>query len=223
MLLSLDLGFVNTGYVVVSERGLETYGTITTSKTTNKQGRVSDDNVNRCSHIATEINKLVTHYGIRGIMGELPSGGTQSSSAAKAMSLVTGCVGACVAILDLPCEWCTPLQTKMALCGSKTASKQNMMEKAVEIMRGGSEKKANGVQYWMPLVSGKQGPRMFGAAFEHVADSLGAFMALESGLLVRLMKVMPLSGGPRSCLSKKHSKYSKELPPRRPQRTKPRS
>ena len=30
MLLSLDLGFVNTGYVVVSERGLETYGTITT-------------------------------------------------------------------------------------------------------------------------------------------------------------------------------------------------
>ena len=61
MLLSLDLGFANTGYVVVSERGLETYGTITTSKTTNRQGRVSDDNVNRCSHIATEINKLVTH------------------------------------------------------------------------------------------------------------------------------------------------------------------
>ena len=223
MLLSLDLGFVNTGYVIVSARGLETYGTIITSKTTNKQGRVADDNLSRCVHIATELKRLAIGYDIDGIMGELPSGGTQSSSAAKAMSLVTGCVGACVALLDLPCEWCTPLQTKMALCGTKTASKQDMMEKAVEVMRGGSEKKANGVQYWMPLVGDRKGPAMFGSTFEHVADALGAFMALESGLLVKLTKVKPLSEGSRKCLSAKRSKSSTQSPPPRPQRTKRRS
>lgn len=221
MLLSLDLGFVNTGYIVVSERGLESYGVISTQKTTNKQGRVADDNVNRCSHIASEINKLVIHYGIRGVMGELPSGGSQSSSAAAAMALATGCLGACVAILDLPCEWCTPTQTKVALCQTKTASKGDMMEKAVKATDGGMEKRANGVQYWMKLASGKDGPIFYGSSFEHIADALGAYMALENGLLVKIMKAKTLSGGV-TCLSGKPAKSLTASQERRPQRTRPR-
>ena len=222
MLLSLDLGFINTGYVLVSSRGLEDYGVISTQKTTNKQGRVADDNLDRCSSIAVNLNKIVVNYGVLGVMGELPSGGAQSARAAAAMSLVTGCLGACVAILNLPCEWCTPTQTKMALCGTKTASKQDMMEKATKVTGGNFEKVGNGVQYWMRLWSGKKGPIMYGASFEHVADALGAYMALENGMLVKVMKTQTLSGE-RRCLSEKRSKSSKELPPRRPQRTKPRS
>lgn len=222
MLLSLDLGFVNTGYIIMGPDGLEAYGVISTQKTTNKQGRVADDNIDRCCVIARKINELVAHYGIVGVLGELPSGGAQSSSAAKAMSLVTGCIGACVAVLNLPCEWCTPTQTKVALSGNKTASKQDMMEKATRVTGGGYEKKANGIQYWMPLASGKRGPVMYGSSFEHVADALGAYMALENGLLVKIMKVKTLSGETK-CLSKKPAKSSNRSQARRPQRTKPRS
>lgn len=223
MLLSLDLGFVNTGYVLVSSRGLETYGVISTQKTTNKQGRVADDNLDRCSRIAHSINNIVVNYGVMGVVGELPSGGAQSARAAAAMSLVTGCLGACIAILNLPCEWCTPTQTKMALYGTKTASKQDMMEKATKVTSGGFEKVGNGVQYWMRLWSGKKGPIMYGASFEHVADALGAYMALENGMLVKVMKTQTLTEGKIVWPSEKRSKSSKELPPRRPQRTKPRS
>lgn len=209
VLMALDLGFANTGYVLVSERGIEGYGVISTSKTTHKQGRIADDNVNRCAVIATEIRRIVEDYGVRGIVGELPSGGAQSSTAARAMALVAGCVGACVALLDLPCEWCTPTETKVALCGTKTASKKDMMEKAVTVVGGEMAVRANGTCYWMPLSSGVEGPTLYGSSFEHVADALGAFMALENGLLVKLMKVKPLSKGVDLCVSGNSKKRSK--------------
>lgn len=167
MLLSLDVGFRNMGWVVFHGGKIFACGVIETEKARNKQTRVADDNAWRSAELAKGLQEIIQTYNVRGVIGELPSGGAQNAIAMSQMSMATAVASAVCALLDIPCEWVSPGDLKKALVGKRSASKEEIM-----IRVRGLYPEAD-----FPMTKGK---------FEHVADAVGAYHALKNGNLVRL-------------------------------------
>lgn len=172
MILALDVGFRSLGYAVFDTNGDPVAcGVIRTEKSSKKlKVRTADDNALRAGKIARELKEVIDTHQVRGIVGELPSGGAQSARAMSQMSMATAIVATICELCDLPSEWATPADVKVALTGSKTASKDECMDAARRCFQ------------WKGLkVPGAK------AEFEHIADACGAFKALATGNLVRLI------------------------------------
>lgn len=168
-LLSLDVGMRGCGWVVFDASDPLACGTIVTEKDKRKTVRQSDDNAHRAAVLATGIRTICRNYQVAGIIGELPSGGALSAKAMKHMALATGVVAATAAVLDIPVEWTDPNSVKLALCGYRSASKDEMMNAA---------KAKFGDLAMFPKQKGN---------FEHIADALGVFLAMQSSNLVRML------------------------------------
>ena len=181
-ILSLDVGFSSTGYVVWENKKPVVCGVIKTEATTKKTTRVSDDNANRSMELASALNEIIKKHNVKGIVGELPHGGAQSARAIAHMALATGIVSAVAAVCNVPCEWCTPVENKKTLAGSKSASKVDMMNAAIDKCNGTKRSSGRGVYY--KLTEEDEFPA---SSFEHIADAVGAYYALENGTLVRLL------------------------------------
>lgn len=180
-ILSLDVGFSSTGYVVWEDNKPIACGVIKTETTTKKSTRVADDNASRSMEMANALNGIIKRYQVKGIVGELPSGGAQSARAIAHMALATGIVSSVAAVTGVPCEWCTPIENKKRLAGSKSASKVDMMNAAIDKCGGTKRSSGRGVYY--KLVD-EEFPA---SSFEHIADAVGAYYALENCTLVRLL------------------------------------
>jgi len=167
MLLSVDAGFKKLGWAVFDKGVPVAWGIIKTEKSTKKTTRMADDNAYRCGQIARKLLQIIGNYKCTGIVGELPSGGSKSSSAARSMGLATGIAGTLVGILDLPAEWCTPGEVKIAVTGKVKASKDEVMDG----IRGRFS------QCDFPKTK---------TGFEDIADACGAYLALRNGNLVKL-------------------------------------
>lgn len=167
---------------------------IETEKSKKKTTRVADDYAYRSAQLANDLKGIVTEYGIKGVVGELPSGGAQSAKAMVQMNMATAIVAATMALLNIPVEWCTPEEVKKAATGFRSANKIMMMKAVIEFFGGKviekpvkckvSKNYPDGIRMdykWKFLnevwPSGK---------FEHIADSLGAMMALKDGNMVRM-------------------------------------
>lgn len=181
MLLSLDVGFSNTGWSIWENGRLIKCGVIETEKSNRKSARVADDNAERSAKIAREIRALVDENFIQGIVGELPSSGGQSARAISHMAMATACIAASAALLNIPVEWTTPNEVKVAMTGMRSASKREMMDEAIKRIPGAQcEKEKRALWFVIPGVG-----RFCAGTFEHIADSIGAYFALRDGLLVR--------------------------------------
>lgn len=166
MLLTLDIAFKNLGWAMLDKGVIVDYGTIRTEKTKKKNVLVSDDKATRAATIALELHDIINKYNPGGIVGELPSG-SQNASAANLLGWASGIVVGLAAYHNLPCEWISEGDSKKAALGVRSATKESMMTWAAETF---------------PNIK-------FPAAkchFEHVADSLGAYNGLKSGVLVRM-------------------------------------
>jgi len=168
-LLSLDVGFKNLGYVVLEKGTVIACGTIISEKSQKKTTRTSDDYYARSCKIAGDLKGVIEEYDIKGILGELPTGGAQSMKAAVMMCMATSIVASVATLLKIPCEWTTPNEVKLAVCGYRSATKDEIME----------------------TIKGKfpESAHLFPKAktyFEHIADAIGAYMALKEGNLVRM-------------------------------------
>ena len=167
MILALDVGFAKMGWCVF-DAGIPTeFGIIKTLKTAKKNIRVSDDRATRAAFMAMELKNIIEDHEIQGCIGELPSGGAKSAQAMAYMSAGTALTSAVLSVLGIPVEWTTPMEGKMAMCGKRNASKNEMMD-AVREMYPGVD--------W-PTIKAK---------FEDVADAVGAFEAGKNGNLARL-------------------------------------
>lgn len=169
-LLALDVGFKSTGYAVIEKGAVVVCGTIITEKSTKKTTRTADDYYARSSRLAMELECIIDKYEVKGIVGELPTGGAQSAKAAVMMGMATAVVAAVASLKNVPCEWCTPTEVKLAVSGCRSASKDEMMDNVRGIFAGKGDDK-------FPKAK---------AYFEHIADALGAYMALKGGNLVRI-------------------------------------
>jgi Holliday junction resolvasome RuvABC endonuclease subunit len=171
-IMALDVGFRNMGVVIfdpVSDQPIAVR-TIKTEPSHKKlQVRKADDNSRRAAEMARELSDMIDRYNVRGAVGELPSGGSKSHAAATQMAAATAVAAAVLELKGIPTEWSTPTEGKVALCGSKTASKEEMMAKARELY---------GDMIDLPKAK---------AEFEHIADAMAAYLAQKNGNIKRLL------------------------------------
>jgi Holliday junction resolvasome RuvABC endonuclease subunit len=167
-ILTLDVGFRATGWAVCGPDGPVACGVIRTEPSAKKlKVRTADDYSIRAAKMARELHNIIRAYNVARVIGELPSGGAQNARAMAMMNMATAVVAAVVELNELPSEWATPGDVKLALCGKKSASKDDMMNKARAVW---------GHQCEFPAVK---------AEFEHIADACGAWSALKYGSIVR--------------------------------------
>jgi len=184
-LLSLDIAFSNLGFTVWQKGKPIDAGVIKTEKTKVKGKLVSDDNSERCKIIVHALNDLFALHGIKGVIGEMPSG-SQSSNAAKAQGLITGVVVAVCETNGIPVEWCTQQAVKKAICGQLSASKRETnlaVAKRLDIKVTsetiGKRKHPEFKFYFLSMIIPE-------GEWEHIADSIGTYWALKGGNLVKL-------------------------------------
>jgi len=178
MLLSLDVGFANMGWVLFQGGEIIDCGVIRTEKSQKKGTRVADDHAYRSTVLAINLERIIMKNAVEGIIGELPSGGAQSAKAMAFMSSATSIVAVVGTLKKLPMEWTTPNEVKKALAGVKNASKEIMMEKAKREFGF----YIDGNVYRNPNVD-KKFPK---GEFEHIADACGVYLALQNDNLVKM-------------------------------------
>ena len=192
MLISLDIAFKNIGWTLWENKLPVMAGVIQTEKTKNKQALVCDDNAYRCSVAARMLQEIIQKHSVKAIIGESPMG-SQSAAAAKSSGLAIGIVATTACLLDLPIEFCTPDSVKKAVTGRKDASKDDIMDRIIEIY--GGSKTINTVHVMKGKRAGKEseyvdysflGGTWPKGTFEHIADSCGAYLALQDNNLVRM-------------------------------------
>ena len=186
--MCLDVAFAHVGVAVV---GYPVAGgapmirhthTITTTKSDKKLAvRSANDSVRRCQEAFTALMDTAKAYSVVGLIAELPTGGSKSSAAARAMGMGAA-VAACFSeTLDLPTEWTTPEMGKVALSGHKNASKVEMKENAAKLWPASTK----GFHFKRKSSRSKNKEPEWDDNYEHVADALGAFMAAKGGFVER--------------------------------------
>lgn len=164
--IGIDAGFTHTGVVVFQAvDGRLTYicgETFVSEKSEKKkQVRVADDDADRIMKLILEMDKFLSESGCYDnemyCVIELPSAGAQGARALRAMALITGAIVTYVTLKNIPVEYVTPNDVKIAVIGKKTASKDEIMNK-IRKMLG---------KYELPKTKDK---------FEHIADAVGAIL-----------------------------------------------
>jgi len=176
MLLSLDVGFAAMGWVLFDQGEIYDCGVIRTEKTQKKNTRVADDHAHRSAVLAEQLRRIIQTNKVKGIIGELPSGGALSAKAMAFMASATSIVAAVGALMVCPMEWTTPGEVKKVLAGHRSASKEIMMAKAAEMFGF----KEEGKKFFMDGESFNKGD------FEHIADAIGVYVALKNDNLVKM-------------------------------------
>lgn len=171
--LGIDIGFAHTGLALIEGYRVVHSTVISTQKSDRKKElRVADDDAERCQLLTRSLVQYIQEYQPDGVIVELPTGGSQGARANRAMGMATGVIAAVVEILQVPTEWVTPTEVKMAACGRRDASKEDV-QKAVLRHYEWQEK-----------------PRK-PSDFEHAADAAAAVWAAEHGLLLRTLRSLP--------------------------------
>lgn len=117
MLLSLDLAFEHIGWSVFHEKHPIDMGMIHVPKSGKKTVRVADERADRCAAMVGQLMDIIFKHKIPGIIGELPSG-SQNAVAANLLGWANGSVVSLCRILNLPAEWVSPNDVKLAVAGN---------------------------------------------------------------------------------------------------------
>lgn len=188
-LLSLDVGFAKTGWSVFRNGQPMACGVSYQPKSAKKSARTADESVIRAGILCTNLRDIIRRYDCKAVIGELPSGGAQSSCAMRDMASATCAVAGLVACLDLPCEWCTPTDVKVAATGLKSGTKEEIMLAVAErygwrvTLKEFKNKNGSTVKRYTFGVFGRKYP---GGIFEDIADSIAAYWALKASNMVKM-------------------------------------
>ena len=172
LILGIDAGFTHMGVVVVDwpAKRIVYKDTMQTKKSAGKRGlRVADDDAERCQYLVRALLAVLRDWQPAGAVVELPSGGSQSARAHRAMGMSTAIVAAVLEMGGIPTEWVTPMAVKKETTGHVHASKQDV-QSAVSTL------------FTWPDV------RTPATVFEHQADAAAAVWAARHGVLVRMLE-----------------------------------
>jgi len=171
--LFLDIGYANTGAVVIDITpsgygGIVSAECFTTKPVKSKTMRYAVSAVRGCKELYVW---LKTFFGISVVGVELPHGGGKSAKAVRAMAYATAVVACLEATWkDIPFVYVSPEDAKFALCGSKRASKEDMVEAArVRYSTYGG----------FPEAKNKM---------EHIADAIGVSEAIKDDQILRMLR-----------------------------------
>jgi Holliday junction resolvasome RuvABC endonuclease subunit len=126
--LALDPGFASCGFAVLMDDTIATMGIVRTQKDSRKQTLATEDNFARARFIAREIRTLIDRFAINVLAFESYSAPRNASTAGK-VALCYGVLADIAAERDLAVVMVTPQRIKKAVCGSKSASKEEIIEK----------------------------------------------------------------------------------------------
>jgi Holliday junction resolvasome RuvABC endonuclease subunit len=169
-IMGIDAGFNGMGVLVVEGRTVLFAGSSLTQAAAKKRKvRVADDDTARCQDHARYLQGVIAQYDPVGIICEMPSGGAQSSRAARTMGMATAIVAAVAELDSLPLEVTTPMEGKKAATRCRDATKQQVELGVRDAFDWGS---------WMPKIAAER---------EHVCDAAAAILAAEGGVLIRTL------------------------------------
>lgn len=180
--IAVDAGFQCMGVSIIDvekHSDIPVFWTADRTKknTTKTRGlRVADDDARRASALADALFSHFVAYRPNAIVVELPTGGAQGARANRCMGFASGIIVAVTrapGIYNLPVEWVTPRAVKLAAAKKSDASKEEV--------QAGVEKVFPGKIPWGTIPMWAQ---------EHIADSLGAFLAFRDSNIYKLLKSM---------------------------------
>lgn len=179
-LAGIDIGFSNTGIVILSvpEFKLIFAKTISTEKSNKKRGlRVADDDILRLNVIVNELSKILSIYSGNILLAvELPTGGARGARPNRCMGLATGIIGTIMNIYHYPVHWVAPNEVKKEVVGKNNASKDEIKIQVCRLLSGNYENiiigKRKEIKYNF-LINGES-KDFFSGEFEHIADAYGA-------------------------------------------------
>lgn len=171
--LALDVGFASLGWAAIDAAtgGVCCAGVIRTVKSQAKRGvRVADDDCRRCAEQALALDALLARFNPACVVAEVPTGGSLSARATRAMALGTGIACGVLAVRGVPCEFTTPRDGKLAATGNAGAGKPDVEA---------------GVMHRVPgaralLDAAKRADR------EHISDACAAWLVARGGQLVMM-------------------------------------
>lgn len=99
---------------------------VKTEKSKHKSVRVSSEYYRRANEIAVAVDETLARHGVQSVFAEIPSGG-QDAKSCMAFGIAIGIY----ASLKIPLIEVSPSETKLAALGTRTASKEEMIEWAV--------------------------------------------------------------------------------------------
>jgi len=192
MILCLDIAFEHIGYSMFHDKHPVALGMIHVPKSGKKNVRVSDERADRCAAMVGHLINLIFKHKAQGVIGELPSG-SQNARAANLLGWAGGLVVTTCRILELPAEWVSQNDVKIAVAGKKNATKPEIMDKVAEFY--GWNRKEKVIKIKKGKRAGKTtkqvtydalGGKYPAGKFEHVADSIGVYWASRDRNLVRM-------------------------------------
>jgi len=171
MILALDISLSGTGVAIFDSEGQLVFGNCIITKPLAKKLKIYniDSDHQRVKEIILRLNEMHEQYHFKGIIAEVPSGGTQGARSATALGIAKGAVWAFAVLMNLPFEGYLPHEAKKAATGKINASKEDIIA-AVRRRWGG---------YCFPKAK-KQ--------LEAVCDACAVYMAAERNNLVLTLK-----------------------------------
>ena len=172
MILALDISLSGLGVAVINEHGKLVHGECVITKPINKKLkiRVMDSDHQRIKEISLHLKALHEQYKFKGIVAEVPPGGSQGARSATALGLAKGAIWNFAAIMNLPFENYLPHEAKKATAGKMNASKEEVIN-AVK-------------QRWKDFKYPKTKKHL-----EAVCDACSAYMAAENNNLVLTLSI----------------------------------
>ena len=180
--MAVDAAFTHVGVAVVElgvrrqdDRVLACVCVKTEKSAARRNIRVADDDAERCIVIYKALEETAAEYGVAALVAELP-GGSQSARSAKTLGMATAILACFSQASGLPSVWTTPDKGKLAFTGTKTASKDDMINKACSL--------------WGPTLPFKRDGkgRIIKDSAEHVADALAAFEAAAGDSIIKMLR-----------------------------------
>jgi len=129
MILALDISLSELGIAVFDSAGNLVHSECVITKPMKKKlnARVIDSDHLRIKEIALRLKALHKEYEFRGMVAEVPPGGTQGARSATALGLAKGSVWTFAALMNLPFEGYLPHEAKKAATGKMNASKEEVV------------------------------------------------------------------------------------------------
>lgn len=187
MLASLDVGFGHMGVVLWHKQKIVTVRRFEFPKTKNKRIRSSSDRIDRASRWTRTVYDFLWNRDVQGVIGELPTGGSKSMNAAVEMNCGTALCGAVCTLMEMPCEWCSPNDVKMTMCGKKKATKEEVINAILEWMGDVIEVERNAKStYYHVITSTGETISFPKTKFDDVADAIAVYKVMETSNMVRM-------------------------------------
>lgn len=132
-ILCLDPSLTATGIVAIRNGIILEALCVKTEPVSKKMKiRKSDDRVRRIQLINQEILTFIKTHSVKYIVSELPHG-SQNAAAATSLGLVVGTIQGIADSLDIPVEWFSEQDSKVALLGKKSATKEETIRKVDKV------------------------------------------------------------------------------------------